>query len=122
MTIGDREARLMNNFVNLLPDHVRDFDGFVRDVENVRYCHTPIDDQQIARVEYALRNMEIRMLTLKNCIEQGGYQGQPIYDALVNTKNDWISTKKKVDSYLTDIRDIVENASASLRHVRGVSL
>lgn len=44
----------------------------MRDVENVRYCHTPIDGQQINRCEYALRNMEIRLLTIHNCIQRGG--------------------------------------------------
>ncbi len=44
------------------------FEGFVRDVENVRYCHTPIGGQQINRCKYALRNMEIRLLTIHNCI------------------------------------------------------
>lgn len=41
MTIPDRELRLMETFVGLLSDHQKDFEGFVRDVENVRYCHTP---------------------------------------------------------------------------------
>lgn len=49
MTIPDRELRLMETFVGLLSDHQKDFEGFVRDVENVRYCHTPIDGQQINR-------------------------------------------------------------------------
>ena len=66
MTIPDRELRLMETFVGLLSDHQKDFEGFVRDVENVRYCHTPIDGQQINRCEYALRNMEIRLLTIHN--------------------------------------------------------
>jgi hypothetical protein len=118
MTISDRELRLMETFVGLLSDHQKDFEGFVRDVENVRYCHTPIDGQQINRCEYALRNMEIRLLTIHNCIQQAGKFNSDMLDALVQTKNGWMSMKGRVDGYLREIHQIVSQTSAALRPVR----
>ena len=59
MTIPDRELRLMETFVGLLSDHQKDFEGFVRDVENVRYCHTPIDGQQTMLHQFMYTNMPL---------------------------------------------------------------
>lgn len=117
MTTPDRELRLMETFVGLLSDHQKDFEGFVRDVENVRYCHTPIDGQQINRCEYALRNMEIRLLTIHNCIQAGRFDAETL-DALVQTKHAWASMKNRVDSYLGEIHQIISQTSAALRPVR----
>lgn len=117
MTIPDRELRLMETFVGLLSDHQKDFEGFVRDVENVRYCHTPIDTQQINRCEYALRNMEIRLLTINNCIHAGRFDSDTL-DALVQTKNAWSGMKNRVDGYLGEIHQIIGQTSAALRPVR----
>lgn len=113
----EREIRLMETFVALLPDHQKDFDGFVRDVENVRYCHTPIDGQQLGRCEYALRNMELRLLTIHNCIHSGSFSGDEL-DALVTTKNTWTSMKTRVDAYLKEIQDIIDQTAEALRPVR----
>lgn len=117
MTMPEREIRLMETFVALLPDHQKDFDGFVRDVENVRYCHTPIDSQQLGRCEYALRNMELRLLTIHNCIHSGSFSGDEL-DALVATKNTWTSMKTRVDAYLKEIQDIIDQTAEALRPVR----
>ena len=65
MSVSDRENRLMASFVGMLIDHQKDFEGFVRDIENVRYCHVPIDPQQINRCEYALNNMKIRLAMIQ---------------------------------------------------------
>lgn len=113
MTMPEREIRLMETFVGLLADHQKDFEGFVRDVENVRYCHAPIDTQQLGRCEYALRNMEIRLLTIHNCIQSGAFSGDTL-DALVQTKNAWQSMKARVDGYLGEIHRIIDQAAAAL--------
>lgn len=117
MTTPDRELRLMETFVSLLGDHQKDFEGFVRDVENVRYCHTPINGQQINRCEYALRNMEIRLLTIPNCIQAGKFDADTL-DALVQTKNAWAGMKNRVDGYLGEIHRIISQTSAALQPVR----
>lgn len=117
MSIPDRELRLMETFVGLLNDHQKDFEGFVRDVENVRYCYTPIDSQQIDRCEYALRNMEIRLLTIHNCIQAGRFSADTL-DELVQSKNAWAAMKQRVDSYLAEIHQIISQTSAALRPVR----
>lgn len=114
MTMPEREVRLMETFVNLLADHQRDYEGFVRDIENVRYCQTPIDDQQLGRCEYALRNMQIRLLTINNCIHSELFQGD-VLDALVDTKNTWNGLRQRVDSYLNEIRFIIDQTTAALR-------
>lgn len=117
MTIPDRELRLMETFVGLLPhDHQKDFEGFVRDVENVRYCYTPIDGQQINRCEYALRNMEIRLLTIHNCIQAGRFDADTL-DELVQSKNAWAAMKNRVDS-VAEIHQIISQTSAALRPMR----
>lgn len=114
MTMPERELRLLETFVWLLPDHQKDFEGFVRDVENVRYCHTPIDNQQLGRCEYALRNMELRILTIHNCIKAGIFRDEKL-DELVSTKNDWLGMKERVDTYLRDIQKILQETTAALR-------
>jgi len=117
MTMETREHRLMGSFVNLIEDHCKDFDSFVRDVENVRYCHTPIDGQQINRCEYALRNMEVRLLTINNCI-QAGIHADRDQSALIDIKNDWTRMKARVDGYLQELNQIVETTATALRSVR----
>src|SRR5690349_10257861 len=114
MEVIDRERRLLDTFVSLLQDHRQDFEGFVRDVENVRYCHTPIDSQQINRCEYALRNMEIRILTLQGCIHAGTYQGAEL-NVLVQTKHEWQQKKARIDEYLRSIHQIIETTAHALR-------
>ncbi len=117
MNMRERETRLMESFVALLGDHRKDFEGFVRDVENVRYCHTPIDGQQLARCEYALRNMEMRLLTIHRCIDSKQYGNGPL-DELVKTKNEWEGMKARVDSYLQEIQQVIEATTTALRPVR----
>lgn len=116
--IPSRELRLMDTFVGLLSDHQKDFEGFVRDVENVRYCHTPIDGQQINRCEYALRNMEIRLLTIQNCIHQAARFAPETLDELVDTKNSWMNMKARVDNYLGEINQIINQTTDALKPVR----
>ena len=89
----------------------------MRDVENVRYCHTTIDGQQIGRCEYALRNMEIWLLTIHNYIQAGRFDADTL-DALVQTKNAWAGMKHRLDSYLGEIHQIISQTSAALRPVR----
>lgn len=112
-----REKRLMESFVALLSDHQKDFEGFVRDVENVRFCLTPIDAQQIARCEYAMRNMEILLLTINNCIHSGLFADGTL-DELVQAKNDWTGMKARVDESLGAIHSIIDRTSEALRRVR----
>ncbi len=117
MGMLEREVRLMEAFVSLLADHQKDFEGFVRDIENLRYCHVPIDSQQLGRCEYALQNMEIRLLTLQNCIQKEVFSGE-VLESLVTTRNAWISMKARVDTYLREIQDIIDSTLATLRPAR----
>lgn len=118
MSQGERESRLLQTFVFLLEDHKKDFDGFVRDVENVRFCHTPIDAQQINRCEYALRNIEIRLLTIQKCIKADDMFEGDVKDDLVKTGRSWTEMKKKVDDSLSEIQGIIERTAEALRPVR----
>lgn len=115
---SEREARLLHTFVFLLEDHKKDFEGFVRDVENVRYCHTPIDAQQINRCEYALRNIEIRLLTIQKCIKETDIFEGEVKDELVRTGRDWTEMKRRVDESLREIQSIIERTAEALRPVR----
>lgn len=110
-----RELRLLQTFVALLEDHQKDFAGFVRDIENVRYCHTPIDSQQINRCEYALRNMEMRLLTIQTCIASSSGE---VLDQLVTAKNEWLKMKARVNDCLTEIHRIVASTTDALRPIR----
>lgn len=114
---GNREQRLLGSFINLIDDHCKDFEGFVRDVENVRYCHTPIDSQQVNRCEYALRNMEVRLLTINNCIHSGVFEGLE-QSTVVEIKNDWAQKKARVDGYLRELDEIINSTAKALRPVR----
>lgn len=118
MSQGERESRLLQTFVFLLEDHKKDFDGFVRDVENVRFCHTPIDAQQINRCEYSLRNIEIRLLTIQKCIKADDMFEGDVKDDLVKTGRSWTEMKKKVDESLSEIQGIIERTAEALRPVR----
>ena len=113
----ERESSLLRVFVSLLSDHQQSFEGFVRDVENVRFCHTPIDTQQISRCEYALRNMEMRLLNLQHCIASRAYTGETL-DELVQTKNHWTAMKTQVDQYLNDIRAVIDSSTAAMNAIR----
>jgi hypothetical protein len=116
-TDGIREHRLMATFVHLLDDHKQAFEGFFADISAVRFCQTPIDGQQLGRIEYALRNMDILLLTIQNCIQDGSFEGET-KDVLVQTKNAWIAKKSRVDNYLGAIHQIIESTSQALRPLR----
>ena len=118
MSAQARQQRLLETFVALLEDHQKDFDGFVRDIENVRFCRTPLDSQQLKRCEYALRNIGILLLHIQDCIHQGGYKDEQL-TTLVNTKNEWLAMKLKVDDYLRAINTIVETTERDLSPLRG---
>lgn len=113
-----RQDRLLDSFLNLIEDHRKDFAGYVRDVENVRYCHTPIDSQQIGRCEYALRDMEVRLMTIADCIQHLPAEREDRRDELVQIKSDWTNAKQRVDGFLGDILKIVEKTARALRPVR----
>jgi len=113
----ERETSLLQVFVSLLSDHQQSFEGFVRDVENVRFCHTPLDTQQLSRCEYALRNMDMRLLNLQHCIASRAYSGQTL-DALVQTRNDWTALKAQVDQYLQEIHAVIGTSEVSLNPIR----
>lgn len=113
-----REDRLLDSFLSLIEDHRKDFAGYVRDVENVRYCHTPIDSQQIGRCEYALRNMEVRLMTIADCIQHLPPEREDRRDELVQIKSEWANAKQRVDGFLGDILKIVEKTARALRPVR----
>lgn len=117
MSASDREQRLMASFVGLLVDHQKDFEGFVRDVENVRYCHVPIDAQQINRCEYALTNMKVRLAMIQRCIQQGEFD-EATRHAMIQIKNDWIAMKNRVDGYLAEINETISDTSAAMSPLR----
>lgn len=117
MSASDREQRLMASFVGLLVDHQKDFEGFVRDVENVRYCHVPIDAQQINRCEYALTNMKVRLAMIQRCIQQGAFD-EDTRHAMIQIKNDWVAMKNRVDGYLAEINEIISDTSAAMSPLR----
>jgi hypothetical protein len=118
MTMADREVRLLQIFATLLEDHHKDFEGFVRDLEKVRYCHAPMDGQQLGRCEYSLRNMELLLMTLHRCIQVGNYEGAE-REALVRTKNDWLAMKARADVCMQDIQAIIEKISSQVHPPRG---
>lgn len=118
MSALSREERLLDSFLSLIEDHRKDFAGYVRDVENVRYCHTPIDSQQINRCEYALRNMEVRLMTIADCIHHLPADRADHRDELVEIKAEWTHMKSRVDGFLQDILRIVDKTSKALRPVR----
>jgi len=107
----------MASFVGLLVDHQKDFDGFVRDVENVRYCHVPIDAQQINRCEYALTNMKVRLAMIQRCIQQGEFD-ETTRHAMIQIKNDWVAMKNRVDGYLAEINEIISDTTATMSPLR----
>lgn len=118
MNTISREERLLDSFLSLIEDHRKDFAGYVRDIENVRYCHTPIDSQQLNRCEYALRNMEVRLMTIADCIKYLSQGSDSRRDDLVDIKNEWTQAKLRVDSFLQDILSIVDKTARALRPVR----
>ena len=115
MTNMTREDRLLASFLSLIEDHRKDFAGYVRDVENVRYCHMPIDSQQINRCEYALRNMEVRLMTISDCIHYLPSDREDRRDELVTIKSEWTQSKQRVDGFLRDILHIVDKTARALR-------
>ena len=117
MSVSDRENRLMASFVGMLIDHQKDFEGCVRDIENVRYCHVPIDPQQINRCEYALSNMKVRLAMIQRCIQQGSFDEQSRHQ-LITVKNDWVSMKNRVDGYLAEINEILGQTAETLAPLR----
>lgn len=117
MSVSDRENRLMASFVGMLIDHQKDFEGFVRDIENVRYCHVPIDPQQINRCEYALSNMKVRLAMIQRCIQLGSFDEQSRHQ-LITVKNDWVSMKNRVDGYLAEINEILGQTAETLAPLR----
>ena len=117
MSVSDRENRLMASFVGMLIDHQKDFEGFVRDIENVRYCHVPIDPQQINRCEYALSNMKVRLAMIQRCIQQGSFDEQRRHQ-LITVKNDWVGMKNRVDGYLAEINEILGQTAETLAPLR----
>ena len=113
----ERETSLLKVFVSLLSDHQQSFEGFVRDVENVRFCHTPLDTQQISRCEYALRNMDMRLLNLQHCIASRAYSGETL-DQLVQTRNRWTAMKEQVNQYLHEIHTVIDASDGALNSIR----
>ena len=113
----ERETSLLQVFVSLLTDHQQSFEGFVRDVENVRFCHTPLDTQQISRCEYALRNMDMRLLNLQHCIASRAYSGETL-DQLVQTRNHWMAMKAQVDQYLHEIHAVIDTSNDAVHSIR----
>lgn len=107
MTNSNRPLRLLGAFAALLEDHRKDFDGFARDIENVRFGRTALDSQQKNRLRYALNNMGLLLLDIQDCIKSGLYQGEDL-DVLVQTKNEWLATKHHVDDYMAAINQIEE--------------
>lgn len=116
----DRPNRLLGSFASLLEDHSKDFEGFVRDVENVRFGRSALDGQQKSRLEYALDNMGILLVDIQDCIKSGVYSGDDL-DGLVRTKNDWLEMKRRVDEYMEVIRQIKERTKRLLQPLQAGS-
>lgn len=114
-----REIRLIQSFALLLPDHIKDFESFVRDVEDVRFCHAPLDKQQLARCEYALRNMDMLLLSIHDALKAGLFDGD-VKEHLIGTKNDWMAKKERVDVLMRELHDVVSNVDHSLGAIRRV--
>lgn len=113
----ERELRLIHAFVTLLPDHQQDFSGYVRDIENVRYCSSPLDQQQLGRCEYALRNMEMLLLAMHDALHSGVYEGDS-REELINTKNKWLGDMARAQSFMNEIHDVIAKVDSSLGTLR----
>jgi len=113
----DRPVRLLGAFAALLEDHRKDFDSFVRDVENVRFGRTSLDGQQKNRLRYALNNMGLLLIDIQDCVKSGMYDGEEL-DVLVQTKNDWLDMKRRVDDYIAAINQIEESTERVLQPLR----
>lgn len=120
MKQADRPFRLLRAFTALLEDHRKDFDGFVRDVENVRFGRTALDGQQKNRLRYALNNMGLLLIDIQDCIKSGMYEGEDL-DVQVKTKNDWLEMKRRVDDYMGAINQIEEATERVLQPLRVAS-
>ena len=120
MKQADRPLRLLGAFTALLEDHRKDFDGFVRDVENVRFGRTALDGQQKNRLRYALNNMGLLLIDIQDCVKSGMYEGDDL-DVLVQTKNDWLDVKRRVDDYMQSINEIEEATDRVLQPLRVAS-
>ena len=120
MKQADRPLRLLGAFTALLEDHRKDFDGFVRDVENVRFGRTALDGQQKNRLRYALNNMGLLLIDIQDCVKSGMYEGDDL-DVLVQTKNDWLDMKRRVDDYMQSINEIEEATDRVLQPLRVAS-
>lgn len=116
-TTADRPTRLLAAFASHLEDHRKDFDGFLRDIENVRFGRASLDHQQIARCEYALRNIDLLLENVEGCIQSGLYKGDDL-DTLVQTKNDWTHMRGRAHLYMGVLIRIVSEARESVRPLR----
>lgn len=107
----DRETAKLRTFVELLADHELMFASFVRDIENVRYGLTPVDTQQLRRIEYALNNMDLRLLLIEDAtqVAEGAVKHQ-----LVDVMRSWRDSKTRVDRYMTEILTITARTKGAI--------
>ncbi len=117
--VQSSEYKHLDRFVAMLDEHRRDFDGFMHDIESVRFCRTPLDTQQINRCEYALRNMEMRLMTLQDCIGSAHFTGR-VHEDLVSTKSYWVALVGRANDYVTAIQKVISSASHSMSAVRRI--
>ena len=107
MYSDQRETLLLKRFIGELEENKIAFEGFVRDIENVRFCKNPLDGNQITRCQYAIRNMEMLILSMKRCAELEIYE--PFEKTVVvETKNSWESKFARVELLLADITNVIK--------------
>ncbi len=102
-----RETVLLKRFINELEENRISFEGFVRDIENVRFCKYPLDGNQITRCQYAIRNMEMLILSMKRCAELGIFE-QFENTHVLDTKNSWEAKFARVELLLADITNVIK--------------
>lgn len=113
------EIKHFDRFVAMLDEHRRDFDGFMHDIESVRFCRTPLDSHHINRCEYALRNMEMRLLTIQDCIQSAHFTGR-VQEDLISTKSYWVALVGRANTYVAAIQKVISSAGSTMSAVKRI--
>lgn len=101
-----RETVLLKRFISELEENKISFEGFVRDIENVRFCKYPLDGNQITRCQYAIRNMEMLILSMKRCAELEIYESFE-KNYVLDTQNSWDGKFARAELLLADITNVI---------------
>lgn len=106
MLTDPRETVLLKRFISELEENKISFEGFVRDIENVRFCKYPLDGNQITRWQYAIRNMEMLILSMKRCAELEIYESFE-KNYVLDTQNSWDGKFARAELLLADITNVI---------------